>query len=79
MRKLFLFVLVFNNGESRFYILAGEGIGWIAYHLTFGEYIYKCSEKIVRVSQSVIRKILLNFRGSISKIHKNIISKPPKK
>lgn len=44
----FLFVLGFNNGEARFYILAGEGIGWIAYHITLGEIIYKCSGKLVR-------------------------------
>ena len=43
----FLFVLSVNSGNSRFYILAGEGIGWIAYHLTIGEVIYKCSNKTV--------------------------------
>ena len=44
----FLFVLGFNSGEARFYILAGEGIGWIIYHITLGEVIYKCSGKLVR-------------------------------
>ena len=43
----FLFVLGMNKGEARFYILAGEGIGWIAYHLTIGELVYRSSEKIV--------------------------------
>ncbi len=44
----FLFVLSLNNGESRFYILAGEGIGWITYHVTVGNFIYKLSGKFVK-------------------------------
>lgn len=75
----FLFVLVFNNGESRFYILAGEGIGWIVYHLTFGESIYRCSEKIVRGFKQFIKKILLNFSGLISSFHKKVAAKFTKK
>ncbi len=42
----FLFVLGFNRGEARFYILAGEGIGWIVYHITLGEIIYKYSGRL---------------------------------
>ncbi len=75
----FLFVLIFNDGESRFYILAGEGIGWIVYHLTFGEFIYKCSEKIVKVSKLHIHKIVLKSKNVISKIHKMQPSKNAKK
>ena len=75
----FLFVLVFNNGESRFYILAGEGMGWILYHLTLGELIYKCSEKIVSIFKRFIKKILLNFRIKISKIYKKTYNKFLKK
>ncbi len=75
----FLFVLVFNKGESRFYILAGEGIGWIIYHLTFGEMIYKCSGKIVVVLKSCINKIYSKTKGVISKIHKMLFFKTTKK
>lgn len=75
----FLFVLVFNNGESRFYILAGEGIGWILYHLTFGEAIYKCSKKIVSTFRHHIKKILLNFKSVTARFHKNITGKFIKK
>lgn len=50
----FLFVLSVNSGNSRFYILAGEGIGWIAYHITIGEIIYKCSNKTVNFVKSKI-------------------------
>lgn len=37
----FLFVLIFNFGESRFYILAGEAVGWCAYHISVGDWIYR--------------------------------------
>ena len=62
----FLFVLKFNNGEARFYILAGEGIGWIAYHITLGEIIYKCSGKVVK---SLSFKIKL-FTNKIMRLKK---------
>lgn len=75
----FLFVLVFNKGESRFYILAGEGIGWIIYHLTFGEMIYKCSGKIVIILKSHINKINSKIKLIISTIHKMLFSKTAKK
>ena len=53
----FLFVLGVNSGNSRFYILAGEGIGWIVYHITLGELIYKCSNKIVTKLKDKIKAI----------------------
>lgn len=66
----FLFVLSVNSGNSRFYILAGEGIGWIAYHLTIGEIIYKCSNKTVNFVKSKIaalkNKLLKKFSKSDS-------------
>ena len=66
----FLFVLSVNSGNSRFYILAGEGIGWIAYHLTIGEVIYKCSNKTVNFVKSKIaalkNKLLKKFSKSDS-------------
>mgnify|MGYP002768872719 CR=1 FL=1 len=43
----FFFVLKTNSGDSRFYIIIGEGIGWIVYHLTVGEFVYKCSNGLV--------------------------------
>ncbi len=57
----FLFVLTINKGETRFYILAGEGIGWIGYHLTVGEMIYRSSEKIV----AYFNKRINNFVNKI--------------
>ena len=66
----FLLVLGMNKGEARFYILAGEGIGWIAYHLTIGELVYRSSEKIVtyfnnRISNFVDKiKIKINSKDN---------------
>ena len=57
----FIFVLKINSGESRFYIMAGEGIGWIAYHLTLGNAIYKCSEKATKKINFYTKKIIKKF------------------
>ena len=54
----FIFVLKINSGESRFYIMAGEGIGWIAYHLTLGNAIYKYSEKATKKINFYTKKII---------------------
>ena len=63
----FLFVLGVNSGDSRFYILAGEGIGWIVYHVTIGEMIYKCSNMIVSKTKSKISSIKEKIRKKFSK------------
>ncbi|MDO4476529.1 MAG: spore cortex biosynthesis protein YabQ [Clostridia bacterium] len=62
----FLFVLCFNNGESRFYILAGEGIGWIAYHVTIGNSVYKLSGKFVKS----IRNKIFGISGNLKALFK---------
>ena len=63
----FLFVLSVNSGNSRFYILAGEGLGWIAYHITIGEIIYKCSNKTVNFVKSKIAALKNKFLKKFSK------------
>lgn len=63
----FWFVLYFNSGDSRFYILAGEAIGWIVYHLTIGDLIYKCSNKLVNGLKSKIYMIKSNIIVKLSK------------
>ena len=67
----FIFVLGINEGQSRFYILAGEGIGWIAYHITLGEKIYHCSENIVKMIRTKFR----NFSNNIYRYIKKIFNK----
>lgn len=67
----FLFVLSVNSGNSRFYILAGEGIGWIAYHITIGEVIYKCSNKTVNFVKSKIAALKNKLLKKFSKNDSN--------
>lgn len=67
----FLFVLSVNSGNSRFYILAGEGIGWIAYHITIGEIIYKCSNKTVNFVKSKIAALKNKLLKKFSKSNDN--------
>ena len=63
----FLFVLGVNSGNSRFYILAGEGIGWIVYHITIGEIIYRSSNRIVKNIKIRINLIKSKIFGQKSK------------
>lgn len=53
----FLFAMVYNSGEIRFYILAGEIIGWCVYHLTLGELTFMCSTALVHVLRKLNRWI----------------------
>ena len=63
----FLFVLAVNSGEARLYILAGEAVGWILYHVTLGEFIYKCSGKMVSWAKTKIFCLKEKIKGKISK------------
>ena len=58
----FLFCFAVNYGEVRFYLLAGEGIGWCLYHLTLGELIMRCSAFLT----GVIKRVLLFLRRHIT-------------
>ena len=51
----FLFVLAFNFGELRFYILIWESAGWTLYHVTLGYIIYKNFRKIVAIIKNKCR------------------------
>ncbi|MBR2734650.1 MAG: spore cortex biosynthesis protein YabQ, partial [Clostridia bacterium] len=52
----FIFVLILNYGESRFYILAGETLGWILYHISLGDLIYNRLKNTVKNRQPKIKK-----------------------
>ena len=75
----FLFVLGINEGQSRFYILAGEGIGWIAYHITLGEKIYRSSENIVKIIRPKFRNFSDNTAYNVKKMFKRNKSEDEKK
>lgn len=67
----FIFVLGLNSGNSRFYILAGEGIGWIVYHITLGDIIYKYSGKLVKKIRKKTNFISQKIRNKIAKSKNN--------
>ena len=43
----FLFILSLNKGEVRFYIIAGEVIGWVFYYLSFGLAVIKITDAFI--------------------------------
>lgn len=44
----FLFILALNKGEVRFYIIAGEIIGWLFYYLSLGVAAIRITDLFVR-------------------------------
>jgi spore cortex biosynthesis protein YabQ len=59
----FIFMIGFNDGEIRFYVLIGEGIGFCVYHLTVGRFFVLCMRYLVEF----IIKILNIVKGWIYK------------
>lgn len=49
----FLFAFAANYGDVRFYMLAGEAIGWCVYHLTLGALTVRCTALVVRLLEIV--------------------------
>lgn len=67
----FLLALGVNYGEVRFYILAGEAIGWCLYYLTVGMVTYR----VFRFVSKIIRKfIIVPIKKLIAKISQFIFS-----
>lgn len=73
----FLLSLGVNYGEVRFYILAGEIIGWCLYYLTVGIVtirVFKLISKILHILLiNPIKNILIKLFHFISKIIKLIV------
>ena len=63
----FLYMLVTNMGEIRFYIIWGEVLGWIIYRITIGKLIYKNTLIVVKF-----------FIKWFSRLYKYMVSKLPK-
>lgn len=49
----FLFLLAVSDGELRFYLLAGIGIGFLAFHFTLGKWLCRAAACVIRVFLSV--------------------------
>lgn len=74
----FLFVLVINRGEIRFFIVTGEIIGWSVYNITLGRItlivfnsVYSVLKKLYLDSKKIVLKIFCPIKKVVkSKIDK---------
>ena len=72
-------IFVFNNGEIRFYMFLGIGIGVILYIILFSKYIIKFTVQLIKILKNTIHKFLniifipITF---IKKLLKKIFFKP---
>lgn len=57
----FTFALATNCGNVRFYIVAGEIIGWCVYHLTIGEFMMRALMRVVNFLRGLLKKGKLKF------------------
>lgn len=71
----FLFVIAFNFGKIRFYIIIGVFIGLFAYHKIIGLRIVKLIRRIILFFQSVFLKIKKVFFVPIANLIKNVFYK----
>jgi spore cortex biosynthesis protein YabQ len=67
----FMLLLVITDGQLRFYVLAGELLGFFVYYLSFGVFVIRISEKII----AFIRKICLKLKRLLVSVFR-IISYP---
>ena len=63
---VFIFMLAFNSGEIRFYLLLGIVLGFLIYYFTFGAFVLKWSNRIICALRRLLRFL---FR---------VISAPPR-
>lgn len=71
----FCFVLVFNDGEMRGYILAGEAIGWLVYYFSLGMLTVRAGNLIIRAVRCTVGVI----SGAIARPFKFVFRKLSKK
>ena len=83
---VFLFMLAFNGGEIRFYLLLGIVLGFLIYYFTFGAFVLKWSNRIIRglrrMIRAVFRFLTAPFRwlwGRIRKFSGKVRAKLPAK
>ncbi len=72
----FLFALKYNAGTVRFYILAGEGIGFLLYYIfpgnLTGRLFRKAADKITEKTDKFILSISAKIKNSKDKLRKKL-------
>lgn len=78
----FIFVVAFNNGELRFFVLLGELIGFTVYYFTIGKLTMGISKAIISLIKKLINLLLMpfvKFFGLLKEKTKTKNKKTPKK
>ena len=57
----FVFVITFNNGEVRFFVLIGELLGFIVYYFTVGRAVMLLSKAIINLVKKIFSFIYTPF------------------
>lgn len=53
----FCFVLVFNDGEMRGFILAGEALGWLVYYFSLGLLTVRAGNAVIKAVRRAVRAV----------------------
>lgn len=53
----FLFWLAVNEGEVRFYLIAAEVMGFVVYYFSFGSFVVKWSNRIIRAVRRAVASV----------------------
>ena len=79
----FIFVVAFNNGELRFFVLLGELLGFTVYYFTLGRLTMSISKGIISLVKKLINLLLMPFvrlfgflKGKIELKNKKTPKKP---
>lgn len=75
----FVFVIAFNNGELRFFVLLGELAGFTAYYLTVGRLVIGFSKAIINFLKRAFQLLIRPFVKFCSAIKGKIKQKKEKR
>ena len=75
----FVFVIAFNNGELRFFILIGEFLGFTVYYFTVGKLTMLISKAIIKVIKRLFFLISFQFVKLLAVIRKKTLRKKGKR
>ena len=66
----FFFIIIFNKGEIRYYILIGQFIGWGIYYISCGRIVYKYSKNFLRIIKKCFCILFYPLRVIFNKLYK---------
>ncbi len=66
----FFFIIIFNKGKIRYYILIGQFIGWGIYYISLGRIVYKYSKIFLRVIKNFFSFLFYPLKVIFNKLSK---------